>query len=619
MCMFLPMEVITIPERIKVVEVGSLIEIPSQLQVRQAISMLCKKQEEYPDKFSYIKFPFGMIDYGGLNALLTYHEYLALRKKVAEEKAWLKQSKQNCEGLGINFDKINQYFRDHVWSTDNYNPITSIRNITGKRWLSDDVIDRVFDIINMKHDDTVCFVCKPTRIMYSSTGLNDKMHSIRDNGITLSKVIVALNVGCDDDGTYYVSDEKWQGVHWALLVIDLKNGTTYYGDSLGWSLPSNLASTVGSNLKRMEEDLGIKMTSLENIIININKLSCDAGNISSDTCKWFYPLQSCSHVCGVIVVCMAAVLCDHWNLWLTSGSQMEEVHVSLLSNPSMNSRQLRLIVLSWIVNDNVNTCHIVPEKQKIPTIKDNCDTPTGSGKITKKSVSVNACKDNTLDADTSDTKVTMEHAEVVNNPVLHIDSDDDFMPTKCKKSSKHPLVSLNDSDSDDDLMKSEKVGRPLILSMLPDGYTYKMVSVTQFKDLNSFNCEFKIKLETEEGARKWIAEYNKRTKETMVYDCCKNLSGKRVIKKMYLRCQYKQRQTGMHTKSTKTLKTTHKQHNNKNTDCPAQIVVTLLPPKKHDGFCVDVTLKHTHNHLVDVADALRFRPVAESTKEKYYD
>ena len=46
----------------------------------------------------------------------------------------------------------------------------------------------------------------------------------------------------------------------------------------------------------------------------------------------------------------------------------------------MNSRQLRLIVMFWIVNDNVNTCHIVPEKQKTPTIKDNCDTPTGSGK-----------------------------------------------------------------------------------------------------------------------------------------------------------------------------------------------------------------------------------------------
>ena len=45
----------------------------------------------------------------------------------------------------------------------------------------------------------------------------------------------------------------------------------------------------------------------------------------------------------------------------------------------------------------------------------------------------------------------------------------------------------------------------------------------------------------------------------------------------------------------------------------------LLPPNTRNEFCVAVTLKHTHNHLVDVADALRFRPVSESTKEKYYD
>ena len=92
---------------------------------------------------------------------------------------------------------------------------------------------------------------------------------------------------------------------------------------------------------------------------------------------------------------------------------------------------------------------------------------------------------------------------------------------------------------------------------------------------------FKIKLENDfrlsESARRWIAEYNVKTKETMVFDCCKKLSGKRVLKKLYLRCQHKQRQTGKHKKSDKALKTTHKGHNNKNTDCPAQIVVTILP------------------------------------------
>jgi hypothetical protein len=30
-------------------------------------------------------------------------------------------------------------------------------------------------------------------------------------------------------------------------------------------------------------------------------------------------------------------------------------------------------------------------------------------------------------------------------------------------------------------------------------------------------------------------------------------------------------------------------------------------------------MKHTHNHLVEVADALRFRPISADTKTKYYD
>ena len=40
MCIFLLMEVITLSERVKVVEVGTLIQIPSELLVCQAISKL---------------------------------------------------------------------------------------------------------------------------------------------------------------------------------------------------------------------------------------------------------------------------------------------------------------------------------------------------------------------------------------------------------------------------------------------------------------------------------------------------------------------------------------------------------------------------------------------------
>ena len=113
-----------------------------------------------------------MIDYDGLQMLQKYHEYIALNKKVAEEKAWLKQAAQKCEGLRINTDKIK---KDNVWSTASFNPTTSIRNLVGKRWLTDDVIESVLDTINMKHNDAICFVCKPIRVMYSSVRLNEKV------------------------------------------------------------------------------------------------------------------------------------------------------------------------------------------------------------------------------------------------------------------------------------------------------------------------------------------------------------------------------------------------------------------------------------------------------------
>ena len=205
-CMFLPMEIVTFSERVKVVEVGNLVEILSEIQVRQAISKLYKNKEEHPDKFAYVKFLFGMIDYDGLQMLKTYHNCIAHKKKVVEEKAWLKHAAQNCEGLRVKIDKINQHFKDNVWSTTSFNPTTCICILVGNRWLTDDVIETLFDTINSKHDDTICFVCKPTRVMYSSVRLSNKVQKVRENGTTVSRVIVALNVGYDNTGTCYVSD-----------------------------------------------------------------------------------------------------------------------------------------------------------------------------------------------------------------------------------------------------------------------------------------------------------------------------------------------------------------------------------------------------------------------------
>jgi hypothetical protein len=49
------------------------------------------------------------------------------------------------------------------------------------------------------------------------------------------------------------------------------------------------------------------------------------------------------------------------------------------------------------------------------------------------------------------------------------------------------------------------------------------------------------------------------------------------------------------------------------------IITVLAPNRMYNGYLVEVDVKHTHNHLVNVADALRFRPITEDTKTKYFD
>ncbi len=320
----------------------------------------------------------------------------------------------------------------------------------------------------------------------------------------------------------------------------------------------NLKSTIDSSLKVLSSDLGINISKcLEDIVI------LKHPEVPNDkVCGPFYPLQTCSNMCGVIVVCMSGIVCESWNSWVTGTI---ETGIQLITKPSLNDRQLRLTVISWIVNNDICTNMFFPE---VIIVSDNDD--------------------------------------------CH--SDNNSLPP-----SKEPEI--DDNTSDDDFMESDDLASTTkILGMLPDGFMYKMLRVIKYDNIGSFHCTFKLNIDNEEILRKWLAAYNDKSKETMVYESCRNGKGKSVVKKFYLRCQHKQRQTGKHTKSGRSLKTTHKSHNNRNTNCPAQIIATLLSPRKSNHrFGVDVILKHSHNHLVHVADALRFRRMSESTKEKYYD
>ena len=150
---------------------------------------------------------------------------------------------------------------------------------------------------------------------------------------------------------------------------------------------------------------------------------------------------------------------------------------------------------SHILDMTINTCNFVSEKVIKPTKivptdnftkMDTCNVKQNVG-ISQKCEPTITFGNQPTNGACIITNVTVKHAKVDNEPV--IDSDDDFIVIN--KANKHMHTS-NESDLEDELVKFEEVRSPLILSMLPDGYTYKMLTVTHFNDLELFICDLKL-------------------------------------------------------------------------------------------------------------------------------
>ena len=157
---------------------------------------------------------------------------------------------------------------------------------------------------------------------------------INNHNIALSQVIVAVNVHKQDDVTY-VSEPGGKGNHWALIIIDLSQKVSYYGDSLAWPVPSNLSQALGSSIKLIESKLKITIQdSISNVIqLNVSK---------NENCTVkVYPVQTCSSVCGVVVMGMGAVLCEYWKDW-------DNIRrVGWLLSPTQFSDELRVVIMQW--------------------------------------------------------------------------------------------------------------------------------------------------------------------------------------------------------------------------------------------------------------------------------
>ena len=139
------------------------------------------------------------------------------------------------------------------------------------------------------------------------------------------------NVGGDK-----ISTIGTYGNHWALAVVDLHLKSITWGDSLGGKSPALLKEWLSERLHKIDIDISIFIVKTQQP----------------------YPLQRDGHMCGIITIVSAVVVCFQPNFFSSSIN---------VNNPyfNPNSDLWRKTLLKWLLTDCYNASDILGSSSEI--------------------------------------------------------------------------------------------------------------------------------------------------------------------------------------------------------------------------------------------------------------
>lgn len=142
-----------------------------------------------------------------------------------------------------------------------------------------------------------------------------------------------------------------------------------YGDSLGWPIPEGLIDKVKGYITAATKEDGSNYS--VTLCHDSNSISPSTGsNICSQKCVQVYPLQSCSRICGIVVIIMGALACLRpivFNHILFPDSDVTKRFSDFfLKNPSCFSKYLRRSVIAWVAENEVSINYVLPKEFAAP-------------------------------------------------------------------------------------------------------------------------------------------------------------------------------------------------------------------------------------------------------------
>ena len=182
----------------------------------------------------------------------------------------------------------------------------------------------------------------------------------------------------------------------------------------------------------------------------------------------------------------------------------------------------------------------------------------------------------------------------------------------------------------------------ILQPILPENYTFividfKLVKCSTIVGETLFNVNFRVNIENKESIEEFLCELGKKSGITYNrYYGDKPGKGTKVVIRGYRKRQHFVKRYGL--KDSLKHSDVERQPGSecipgKNTSCPAKITFSLSGERLHNSnrfklsltkqhkqkYPLEINLEFIHNHNINTADALRYRPISDECKKKFLE
>ena len=160
------------------------------------------------------------------------------------------------------------------------------------------------ETLNKEQSHTFCSVINPITDVESLAAR--KLQPLQPNSL-----LFFVNVS-SVAGRRVLATDVQRGCHWTLCQVNNVNKTIVYADTLGWKIPEGLLDKVNRFVTGVYSD----------DVANYKLITChqpghfvNGQHCCTSSCA-LYPVQTCTTVCGVISMVMAAIATHKQELFL---------------------------------------------------------------------------------------------------------------------------------------------------------------------------------------------------------------------------------------------------------------------------------------------------------------